>query len=808
MFETLLNAWNNYEQHGWELVPCRLTWDEEKQSKQVHAPKWKNKNNTLADIQNPSGIALKTGSGSRVLVVDVDVLLGKPGFNTLHDYNITPSKGIPTARTQSDGRHFFFKFPDTPTFRTTSAKPVLGIDVRGDGGLLFLPPSKVIGGGQYEWITEPDFDNGLPELSGDWLKMLEDLFPLTENVQPDIENRLANARRKQSVKQREIWEKELANYQTGNYARPDRSDMDWHLTCVGLEFGTPENEIEEALWFHDNAKARDRSHGKKYIDLTVTKAERKVGLKPWHPVKRNGSNGHGTAENLKAVDPSEFLPEEDEEQIVIPQLPEELAAMIGDDTFSACTFITEFEQYIHRYYPYAPPFFATLQGLTVLSMAAAGRVVVVTEDHVFPNIYTILIDGSGTGKSKVTNAGKEILRLAGLDHMISAQQESLDKMIFDMGTLPVFTRTADWDELPNEEKNSRLATYGMRENRLWDFDEMNETIASMLNRNSSDARKMEVFLSFEDPNGVRNFKQNYHANKERTKGGVSVGLPYLVVTGNAVPDRFAELGRKFRSLMLSGFFSRFLVACRPPDSKPSKESPPHIKGEERKTMEAMKRHLQTSLANYSSGLGYPKAHIVEIIPKKPDGKTDDFQNRYYKVEAERIVPKEIELSEKVYDLINLYEGTLRDMANEVDDLLKPLYNRFGRHVLKIAGLFASYDQSDVIEDYHFAHALRIAEQSRESMHNLVAANETYSQTSKYTNQELVLKTLRKLRKWTSRRDLSRKCRLSASEIETVLSDLIRDFVVEEMKDNSKPGRPILRYRARSGQNPQQQKLQL
>lgn len=513
---------------------------------------------------------------------------------------------------------------------------------------------------------------------------------------------------------------------------------------------------------------------------------------------KNGSNGTAHHEHIRPVDPADFLPmaEEDDDAVVIPQLPDELAELAGDHTFSACRFLTDFENYCRRYFPYAPESFYTLQALTLLSIATAGRAVVKTNSDLYPNLYTLTIGPSGSGKSDVQVFALDILQSAGLGHLVNSKQDHFNKMIYDMGTLPTIDDPKFWEDMEENEQEDFLARCAMRENRLWDFDEMNETIAAMLNKNSNEMKRMEMILSFENPNAVKNFEQNFHANKDRGLGNPKIKLPYLVVTGNAVPKRFSELGKKFENLMHSGFFGRFLIACPPPSFEDQEsQSPPHITGEEERFMKRLSVELQQDLAAYNRRLGIPKAAVVEVIPEKEDG-TANHNARYYKVTSEQVKPIKIELSKDVYELANAYEAALRKLKRSVPEMVKPLYNRFGRQSLKIAGLFAAYDGSDKVEAHHYAHAMRIAEMSRESFHNLLASNEDHKQSARYLNEKYVVDVFkRNPQAWLSRRDISRRTKLASNEVSVVVDGLIEDGIVAQQLFKPKNGgRPSTRYK--------------
>lgn len=100
------------------------------------------------------GIGLVCGPKSGVWALDVDVRTG--GEDTLaqleHAHGELPSTW--RARTGTGGQHIFFRATDD-TIRNSASQVMPGLDVRGAGGYVVLPPSPHRSGGSYEWIAAP-----------------------------------------------------------------------------------------------------------------------------------------------------------------------------------------------------------------------------------------------------------------------------------------------------------------------------------------------------------------------------------------------------------------------------------------------------------------------------------------------------------------------------------------------------------------------------------------------------------------------------------------------------------------------------
>lgn len=99
--------------------------------------------------------AVATGKETGVWVLDIDVKNGTDGLASLamlvNEHG--PLDGTWTTRTPSGGWHYWFSHPMDVAIRNTVGM-LPGIDVRGDGGLVVLPPAQR-GGLAYTWATDP-----------------------------------------------------------------------------------------------------------------------------------------------------------------------------------------------------------------------------------------------------------------------------------------------------------------------------------------------------------------------------------------------------------------------------------------------------------------------------------------------------------------------------------------------------------------------------------------------------------------------------------------------------------------------------
>ncbi len=100
---------------------------------------------------NPdANIGMPTGPQTNTWVLDIDA--HKDGENTLHALEAKHGKLPDTVETLTPhGRHLWFKWPRNGTVYNSAGKVGVGIDVRGAGGYIVVPPSHLDNGKDYEF---------------------------------------------------------------------------------------------------------------------------------------------------------------------------------------------------------------------------------------------------------------------------------------------------------------------------------------------------------------------------------------------------------------------------------------------------------------------------------------------------------------------------------------------------------------------------------------------------------------------------------------------------------------------------------
>ena len=113
-----------------------------------------------------SNVGLATGAPSGIWALDVDPRHG--GDETLKAFladNDLKSFDTVTTRTPSGGHHYWFRWPGDIDVPCSAGKVGLGLDVRGSGGYIVVPPSRVAEGGGYAFTYVPRL-KGKPIIAG------------------------------------------------------------------------------------------------------------------------------------------------------------------------------------------------------------------------------------------------------------------------------------------------------------------------------------------------------------------------------------------------------------------------------------------------------------------------------------------------------------------------------------------------------------------------------------------------------------------------------------------------------------------
>ena len=97
-----------------------------------------------------ANVGVPTGERSGLLVLDIDLRDGGPESLVALERENGPLPRTARARTGGGGVHVFFRYPAEKEVRNSAGWLGPGLDVRGEGGYVVVPPSRTQG--VYEWI--------------------------------------------------------------------------------------------------------------------------------------------------------------------------------------------------------------------------------------------------------------------------------------------------------------------------------------------------------------------------------------------------------------------------------------------------------------------------------------------------------------------------------------------------------------------------------------------------------------------------------------------------------------------------------
>jgi hypothetical protein len=129
--------------------------------------------------------AIATGEPSGVIALDIDIRQNGNGFDSLYDLGIAFHPEGPTAHTPQGGCAVLFRWPGY-FVKTCSGELAPHLDIRGDGGSVFLPP----GPGRF-WDDHLGPDTALPPMPERMRIVEPEAQPISQDDAPPQPQRLS-----------------------------------------------------------------------------------------------------------------------------------------------------------------------------------------------------------------------------------------------------------------------------------------------------------------------------------------------------------------------------------------------------------------------------------------------------------------------------------------------------------------------------------------------------------------------------------------------------------------------------------------
>ena len=339
-----------------------------------------------------ANVAMPTGAASGLIVIDVDPRNGGDvGIDELETRN---GKLPETAMslTGDGGRHLFLQHPGGYVPCTHGALAA-GIDVKGDGGYVVMPPSTHPSGNAYTWELSSDIADVRPALCPDWLfgfVCQDGRGPPTAQQSDDPDGNtipegqrnnalasLAGGMRRMGMGRDEI----LSALRATNQAR--------------CRPPLPEAEI-----------ARIASSIARYAPDAVS-----VALVENHYAQMFGSGGDEPAPGDGTANPDPG------------PMPDALLEVPG--------FIHQVVEYTLQTAPYPQPVLAFAAALTLQAFLAGRKVRDAGDNHT--NIYVLALANSGAGKDHPRKVNQRVVIQAGLQNNLGdafASGEGIEDRMF------------------------------------------------------------------------------------------------------------------------------------------------------------------------------------------------------------------------------------------------------------------------------------------------------------------------------------------------------------------------------------------
>ena len=412
-------------------------------------------------------------------------------------------------------------------------------------------------------------------------------------------------------------------------------------------------------------------------------------------------------------------------------------------TGATCKWLDDYIQFSRYWSPEAFDGYHEACGLFILSTIAARRVGVVFGGIQYPSLYLALV-GRSTLPAKSTTAKNaiDLLRKAGFAWMLAPDSSTPERFVSDLGS---YALPGNFEELPSSESQIALMSALYASQKGWYYDEFGMHLSDMMKRNGIMNRYRGLFRVFHD---------NHDTYQQATisRGKDHVDRPYLSLLATMTPADLQPYAGKSAALWGDGYLARFALISPPKNFMRTKTFPPG------------KREIPDSLVDplieWHQQLGIPTYKFVETDEEK-------------KVKILDWPHTEVRIPDEVREDIEEYRTRLRDMIFESDVTdLDGNYGRFPEKAIRIATLFASLDGSHEILWKHWARAKETAEQWRKNLHDLYDQLNHAEDSTMLTNEEKVIRQIKKRGPITCR-TIQQNTGLLAADVNKELTKLAR-----------------------------------
>lgn len=421
-------------------------------------------------------------------------------------------------------------------------------------------------------------------------------------------------------------------------------------------------------------------------------------------------------------------------------LPEELG-------YGACPWLDEYKIFGKKWSPRSYEGYHEILGISALSIVAARRILFYFGKERYTSIYSGLAGRSSLpAKTTASNVMVATLKSAGFDSLFIPNDCTPQKMVNEM----TIDLPSNYEKLSQDKQDALKLKFAFIGQRGWTYDEFGKLLSQMMKPNGPMMDFRGILRVFDDGND--NYK---YATISR--GVEIIENPYLTLVSILTLTDIAPFGKRGSGLWGDGFLARFIFVLPELDFFQNGRFP-----NERRIIPS---NLTLPLRNFHEWLGIP-----EVTIKNGD------------VSVTPIIPKIMEIKEDVYNAVYEYDDALRSIVAKFKEFdLDGNYTRLPEKALRIAALFAGFQQKDCIEMTHWAKAQNIAENFRKDLHKLVHQIDIVSQVD--LNYENKIKEIIEKKGNPTVREINQQSKISYPEIENSLDRLIQKNEIRKINSN-------------------------
>lgn len=677
-----------------------------------------------------ANIGAGTGAASGIIVIETDPRHG--GDATLRDLEAQHGAlpRTPVAISGGGGNHYHLKHPG---FRVKTDAGALGegVDVRGDDGLIVLPPSLHRSGALYEWDGDRHIDDTpIAELPEAWKELLRSLSAKEEHVPLDTAAALAGV----PEGQREV--------------------TVWRLACKLRGVGLP---LEMALKLVLDAAANcTPPYPVKEAQERVRRAYQKYEPEPEFTLVQNGriiaGAGSGGNAAIQSPVPQQLPAPADgiDTVALLPAFAQLTEEMTKEAAAVRAIWLDPWIAAARTLSPRTPASLLEASGLFALNLAIARRVYVRTgPKFVYPVLLLLFVGRSTlTGKTTALAALRLLVRDTALLDLLLPSSFTPQALTADLALhVPQPVRDGEGDEQRWLEKHRHAAQRAIiRDEAAGIFEDCAKDYNSGL---------LPLILKLADA------PDDLDSDMTVSRGLIEVRNVAVNLMGATTPEALREHAAKAHH-WANGLFGR--LALIGPDEPPRyafwDDAASGIAGP-----------VVQQLRRLYEALPRPAAQFIYRDTDKGQRIVGAEQVGYGALQAT--------LRRDAWDAYHRYDRALYSLSASPDasERLDPTYGRLPQMAVKIALALATMEWSGqangtpIIDIGHWSAAQQITERWRASAHTILAAalrSEAEEQAETAVNR--LMEALRKAGGTANRGDVQRTLNWTKAQLDSAIRD--------------------------------------